>query len=83
MGSTMIGIPDSSLTTASDRLRAMIAAHSPTPEQLEKRKLALRHFEEQWCRDPWRAEQVRLNGQAWLEACFDSAALAYDLTSKD
>lgn len=73
----MTETPDSSLVQAESRLRALISAYLPTPEQREQRKLDLQHFAERWCSDPWRAEQAHRNGPEWVEACFDSAALAY------
>lgn len=73
----MTGTQDSSLLQMAARLRATISAHSPTPQVHAQREQGYQRFVEEWCRDPWNAEQARLHGEEWLRACYNSAALGY------
>lgn len=61
----------------------LIEKHRPTPEQEASRELAFQHFVRHWTQDPWRAEQAAQNGEGWLRGCFNSAALAYAVSSDE
>lgn len=55
------------LLAMSDRLRAVIAQHAESPEELERRKRAAQRLKERYSSIPWYKEQGEKQGDQFWE----------------
>ena len=67
---------DDSLTTASDRLRAMISTCSLSVQEQERRTRARQRLRERCLSIPWGQEQDEKEGEAYWRSLHDSAVLS-------